>query len=276
MAESDDIKLDRILSHLDSAHTKMDAFNKRLDSIEAERVDSSKRLDATCARMDEWDKARKDASEKEEEAKKDAARKDAEEKEKEEKAKADAAKRDAEKEEQEKKDAAARVAAGEGEHIKRMQAQIDVLTRNAPPVLAPDIRQKMAVHKSRADRVAQAFGDVAGAPSAATGESEIDYRIRLVSGFKKHSKSYKDADLSSVQNEAILKPIEDAIYNDAMAEATNPSQVRPGVLIPQRIKDAADRTITRYVGDPNACWDQFNPPVRHVRRILTNGTSRVQ
>lgn len=288
--KADAEKLDKILSHVDSTATKLDALSKRMDSMEEGYADSNKRLDAACAKMDSDDKARKDAAEKEEEDKKkadaakaDAAKKDAEEEEKKkaDAAKADAAKKDAEEEERKKADAA-RADAARGDSSQKLQAQIDALTRRLPADLPPDIRQRMTGFQFKAERVAQAFGDSvkaygdsAHAPSPCLNESETDYRVRLLSPFKKHSKAYKDSDLSRIQDAAAFASIEDAIYADAYAEASSPTKATPGVLIPQRIRDAAGREITRYVGDPNACWDQFNPPVRHVRRILTPGANRV-
>lgn len=271
MAEvkNDAEKLDKILSHLDSANTKMDALSKRLDAAEAERMDSAKKLDAACARMDEFDKARKDAAEKEEEQKKaDAARKDAEEKEKEEKAKADAAKRDAEEEEKRKADAAARATAGDGESIRKLQAQIDALSRQAPAVLAPEMRQKMVGHQAKAERVAQAFGDSQGAPVFVNGEAEHDYRVRLLSKYQKHSKRYKDSDLAKVLDESVFSTIEDAIYADAMAAAEHPADVPANVLIPRIRKDATGLARFKdYLGQPGACWNRFKLPTRFVKRF---------
>lgn len=289
--QADAEKLDKILSHLDSTAAKLDAFGKRMDAMETSYADGMKRLDSTCAKMDADEKARKDADEKEEEEKKkadafraDAAKKDAEEEEKKkaDAAKADAAKKDAEEDERKKADAAKKDAARADSNAD-LKAQIDALTRRLPAELPPDIRQRMTGFQFKAERVAQAFGDSvkaygdsAHAPSPCLNESEVDYRVRLLSPFKKHSKAYKDSDLSKIQDAAAFASIEDAIYADAYAEASSPSKSTPGVLIPQRIRDAAGREITRYVGDPNACWDQFNPPLRHVRRILTPGANRVQ
>lgn len=278
-AKGDEGKLDKILSHLDSTSTKLDAVSKRMDAMETSYGDGMKRLDAACERMDSA--AKKDAEKEEDEKKKadaakaDAARADAEKEE--EKKKADAAKKDADdkKEEEDKKADAARADAAGGAATKKLQEQIDALSRRVPADLPPDIRQRMVSFQSKAERVFQALGDSAGAPPAANGESEMDYRVRLLSGFKKHSKSYKDADLAKIGDAAVFGMIEDAIYADAVAEASNPSTIAPGILIPQRIKDAAGREITRYKGDAGSCWDVFNPPVRHVRRLLTQGSARV-
>jgi hypothetical protein len=261
-------KLDAVLRHLDSAHEKMDAVAKRLDAIESERADSAKRIDAACARMDAFEKERKDAAEREEEEKKkaDAARKDAEEKEKEEKERADKARKDAEEEEKRKADAAA-LAAGEGDHIKRLQAQIDALSRTAPAALSPELRQRMVGHQAKAERVAQAFGDSQGAPIFVNGESEHDYRIRLLSKYKAHSKQYKDSDLAKVQDEAVFASIEDAIYADAMRAAEHPVDIAPNVLIPRLRKDATGLTRFKdYIGQPGACWNRFKLPTRFVKR----------
>lgn len=272
-------KLDAIASHLDSNSKKMDAIASRMDAMETGMADSAKRLDAVCMKQDaaEDEKKKSDAvradADKEEEAKKDAARKDAE-KEEEEKKKADAAKADAEKEAEEKKKADS--ARNDSASLKKLQEQIDALTRTAPAILDADTRKRVVEFQSKAQRVAQAFGDSKDAPAICQGEAEQDYRIRLLSKYKDFSKSYKDADMSKIHDASVFTSIEDAIYNDAMAEAERPSTVQPGVMIPQKIKDAAGREITKYHGDPAACWDKFNPPVRYVRRILTNGAARVQ
>ena len=127
----------------------------------------------------------------------------------------------------------------------------------------------------KAQRVYQAFGDSEGAPGQLNGESVTDYRIRLLSVFQKHSKSYKDANLSKVAiaDMSVFNTIEDVIYADAVSAAHDPANFKPGVLIPQKITDSAGRTITKYIGDDGACWNQFNPPIRHVRRINTPGSA---
>jgi myosin heavy subunit len=267
-----DKKLDAILSHLDSASEKMDAINKRMDAAEEERKADRAKIDAACGRMDSFEKERKDASEKEEEEKKkaDAARKDAEEEEKKKDAKAKA---DAEEEEKKKADAAK---ADGSEHIKRLQAQIDALTRSAPAAVPADLRQRITTVASKWERVCQAFGDSAGVDPYTNGETELDYRIRLASKFKKHSKTYKDADLSKVQDATIFDSVESTIYADALTEAVRPTDMKPGMMIPQKSKDPSGREITRYIGHADACWDQFNPPIRYARRLLTPGSSRLQ
>jgi hypothetical protein len=270
-AEKEGGKLDQILAHLDSSAKRMDAFEKRMDAMGESVMDSAKRADAACAKLDADDKARKDADEKEkeEEAKKDA----------EEKVKADAAKKDADdkaKEEEAKKDAARHDAAG-GD-LATLRADIAALRALVPASITPEQKLKMVEHQSRWNRVAQAFCDTDGADPFVNGESELDYRIRLAGKYQAHAKNpkVKGVALTAIKDSATLGIIEDAIYADALAEAKNPTTFKPGVLFPVKTTDAAGRVSTKYRGDDGACWAQFNPPVRHIRRILTPGSARVQ
>lgn len=126
----------------------------------------------------------------------------------------------------------------------------------------------------KAQRVYQAFGDAEGAPGQLNGESVTDYRIRLLSVFQKHSKSYKDANLSKVAiaDMSVFNTIEDVIYADAVSAAHDPANLK-GKLIPQRHRDSSGREVTKYEGDIAAFMDQFNAPIRHVRRINTPGSA---
>lgn len=276
-------KLDKLLSGLDSITSRLDAveekekakadsgsniekfidaFTKRMDAECEERKADRKRLDDVSSMMDAFGK-RMDAMSK----------KDAEETEDEKKAKADAtAKKDAEEKEAEKAKADAAARADSNASLMARLAEMD---KRIPAQLPENERSVLASEQAKAERVHQAFGDSAGAPHWLNGESRVQYVARLASKFKDHSKDWKSVDLN-VLPEAALDVAATRIYADALAEAAHPTTVRPGVLLPQFVKDAAGRVITKYVGDPNACWDQFNPPVRHVRRILTNGIGRVQ
>lgn len=274
MAEvkNDAEKLDKILSHLDSASEKLDAFSKRMDTMESNYADGAKKLDAACARMDGFEKAKADAEE-EDKKKADAARKDADEKE--EKAKADKARKDAEEEEEKKKADAARADAARGDSSQKLQAQIDALSRRMAPDLAPDAKERLVGFQSKAERVAQAFGDSAGAPPFCSGESEHDYRVRLLSKYKAHSAPYKSADLSKIGDATVFDAIEDAIYADAMLAANNPTDIAPNVLIPRTRQDATGRKITKFIGTPGACWNRFKMPYRFVKRWGDEKTGQV-
>jgi hypothetical protein len=86
----------------------------------------------------------------------------------------------------------------------------------------------------------------------------------------KHSAKLKNANLAKIHDTNALDVIEQQIYLDAAREAVHPTGgFRPGELRAIVTMDAANRPVTRYVGDQNACWSQFNPPIRHVRRFHT-------
>ncbi len=280
---------------------KLDAIMSGLDSIKAAQKADREKLDAACAKMDSWEKEKMDAAkrdaEEEEKKKSDAARRDAEE---EEKKKADAARADAEAEEKKKADAAladaAKRDAEEEERKKADAARADAMRLDSAAITArvdaavaaamkarvvevpPDVRARLSTYQSRWERVYQAFRDASGAPAPNVGETEIDYRARLASKYQSLAKNpkIKDAKLTEIKDSMTMDLVEDAIFNDALAEATHPTTITPGVLLPHKIRDAAGREITKYTGDPNACWDQFNPPIQYVRKILTPGSARLQ
>jgi hypothetical protein len=124
--------------------------------------------------------------------------------------------------------------------------------------------------QAKADRVFRAYGD--SAPAALNGESLNDYRCRLARTFQSHSKQFKSADLSKLGDAHVLTAIEDAIYADASAALHDPATFKAGELRPIITRDPSGREITKYIGQDGACWDQFNPPIRHVRRIITPGS----
>ncbi|MGO9039043.1 MAG: hypothetical protein ACLQKH_13755 [Steroidobacteraceae bacterium] len=151
--------------------------------------------------------------------------------------------------------------------IQDLQRQVAALQRQ---VGAPiEGRDKFIAAQSRAEPVYRAFGDTA--PPFMGSERLRDYTIRLLTPHLKHSKRWRDKSLEGTTNDAVLTVIEAEVYADAMSEATHPTSFRPGQIRPVSQPDASGRPITRYVGDQNACWDQFNPPFRYVRRFNTAG-----
>jgi hypothetical protein len=119
--------------------------------------------------------------------------------------------------------------------------------------------------------VYQAFGDMQGAPGILNGESDIDYRVRLVSKFQQHSKVFKDSDLAKIAGIDVktFEAIEDSIRADAMGALQDPSTFQDGELREVRTQDPSGRTITKYLGRDGALWDRINPPYRLVRRFMT-------
>ena len=121
----------------------------------------------------------------------------------------------------------------------------------------------------KAQRVYQVFSD--SAPPPLQGETSLSYNARLASKYQPFARDpkLKGVKLSEIKDANALDFIVGRIYNDAMAEATHPTRFQPGELRGIATADQSGRQITRYYGDPNACWDQFNPPIRYVRRFIT-------
>jgi hypothetical protein len=134
-------------------------------------------------------------------------------------------------------------------------------------------RSDFAAAQIKANRVANAYGD--SAPAPLVGESLLDYRARLATQYKRFSKAFQNSDLHKIGDASAMSGIEDAIYNDAMTEATHPTaaSLKPGQLRAITTMDASNRPITRYAGDISAFMDQFNPPHRYITRFNTPGRS---
>lgn len=237
-------KLDKILSGLDSLH---------------------KRMDAADARMDSWDKTKKDAEE-EEFKKKDKAKKDAEDEDKAKKDAEDKAKKDTEEEDKAKKDAEDK----EEEKAKKdsaISAKIADLERRIPVELPEADRARLVDAQSKAERVAQAFGD--SAPRWTSSENELQYRVRLLGKFKPHSKEWREVDLGKLGADA-LAIAENKIYADAWDAAIRPASVEGGVLREVTETDRTGRKITRFYGDTDVCW----APFKQVPRLVTGWTTK--
>ena len=122
--------------------------------------------------------------------------------------------------------------------------------------------------QARADAIYRAFDSRAPAPRVLEGESPLGYRQRVAFDLKRHSPAWKDVDVRSLSS-AVFAVAEAQIYQDAEREALHPTTFRPGELRAVVSMDGAGRPVTRYVGDPAACWAQFKLPIRYVRRFNT-------
>lgn len=240
-------KLDKIADHLDSLHKRMDSY----DEAEKCRKDSEEKKD----KEEEEEKAKKDAEEK---AKKDASKKDDEKSLKEEREENGLKRDDADK-----RHDSVTVNAAEWAAMQSRLAQID--QRTAP--LADEDRAKFVSAQDRANRIYQAFGD-AGAPRWLDGESLQQYRQRLAQPLKKHSKAWAGIEIAKLPEDAFVVA-ETAIYHDAQAAAEAPVAGPSGGLRRVVTQDAAGRRISRFYGDPEACWGTFKDPV--VRALVGFG-----
>ncbi len=250
-------KLDKVLAHLDSLHAKHDAMNAKHDALAA-RLDAleakGKEAENTEAAV-EPEPVAADAAE-EEKAKADAAKKDAEEQ----------AKKDASEKEEMKKDAEVLAA------NTALKAQIAELERRIPVELPEADRARFIDAQMKAERVAQTFGDSAGAPRWANGETLAQYQRRLASKYKGHSPAWKDKDLAKL-DASVLDVVADQIYADAIAAAINPANIERGTLMERTETDRTNRRITKFFGDPEACWGPFKQPVRIVTGWQTKFTN---
>jgi hypothetical protein len=124
----------------------------------------------------------------------------------------------------------------------------------------------MTRSQSSAERVHQAFGDSAGAPRWLNGEAPDEYRRRLLGKWKSHSKTWKDVDLNTLAGPA-LDIAERQIYADSIADAANPGSVPENTLVEVIEVDRTGRKISRFRGDPEACWGRFKAPQRRITGV---------
>lgn len=205
------------------------------------------KLDALCSRVDAFEaKDKKDGDEKKPEDKADAEL-DEKEHDKEGEAEKKAVEEHEKEEKADKKDAADAVLSA---RIREMEAQLAALARPR----SHDDLNALAAAQSRADSVAQLFGEHADAPFA--NESPLSYRRRILGKFQKHSSRFADVRVDRLDG-AVLDEIERGIYADAQAAASSPSVMAPGVLIPQVSTDEAGRKITRFHGDIKTAFAPF-------------------
>ena len=280
-------KLDKILEHMGSLHAKHDALMKgheelshRMDALEAHVGKKAPGAKEEEHALEVEGDAKKDSESgddapgnsegalaKEREGndlkKNDAKRHDkSAEEEEEERKRADAARADAAREDSARHDAAVM------KQLKDAQAQIEELRKD----IANRGREAFIGAQVRADKVYAAFGD--SAPRWMTGEAEEGYRVRLLTPLKKHSKTWKDVNLSTLPSDA-LKIAEETIYHDAIEAAAHPATGPEAGL--QEVFDAEPRTgrrISRFRGHPEACWAPFKQPPKYVTRFLHGSAAR--
>lgn len=245
---------DSIMADEEKVPAWADSLMKRMDSFEEKgRKDSDEELKA--------DKARKDSEEEE-------AKKKADSEKTEEELKAEEARKDSEEEkkaEEEKLDSAIKSNAELKAQIASMQASMAVLTK---PLSSAD-RDLLSAAQSRADSVAQMYGDSASAPLH--GETPINYRKRLASKLQKHSKDFAEIKLDSLDG-AVFDQIESKIYADAQAHAMSPAVAVAGRLIPQVRSDSAGRQITTYTGDMDAWMGMFKSKPVYITGFNREGS----
>jgi hypothetical protein len=132
--------------------------------------------------------------------------------------------------------------------------------RNTP--MCDEMTGDFVKAQSRADQVALALGNRAGAPRWMDGERLNDYRRRLLQPLKELSPTWKAVDIPRAED--VLRVAESQIYADAAREAAHPSNVPPGQLVERITQDQAGRQITRFYGDVEQCYGMFKYPAKAV------------
>jgi hypothetical protein len=240
--------LDALSTGIGSVGTKVDSFGLRLDAVEKAREDSEE--EEKKKHEEDEEKERRDAEEKElprNDGEEDEEYKERLDKHRKDCMAADEKKRkDAEEAEKKRADSATALAT-------RLVSLEDRLNRSSRELTTTE-RDELATAQSRADSIAQCFGERASFPLA--GETPISYRKRLAAKFQKHSEALKDIKLDSLDTVS-FGVIEDKIYDDAQKASTSPSVLVPGRLVPHIRTDQAGRQITSFTGDINAWMGHF-------------------
>jgi hypothetical protein len=148
-------------------------------------------------------------------------------------------------------------------HVAAEIRRLSALVNKMPKSMSDADYAAMADYQARADSVYSAFGERAPAPLQ--GEAAPAYRIRLAKGMQSHSSAWKDVPLRDLPENA-LDIAEAAIYADATAAARSPVGVSAGSLRAIKKRDAADRVITEFVGEPSAWMGEFRTAPRAIAK----------
>ncbi len=148
-------------------------------------------------------------------------------------------------------------------HVAAEIRRLSALVNKMPKSMSDADYAAMADYQARADSVYSAFGERAPAPLQ--GEAAPAYRIRLAKGMQSHSEAWKSVPLRDLPENA-LDIAEAAIYADATAAARSPVGVSAGSLRAIKKRDAADRVITEFVGEPSAWMGEFRTAPRAIAK----------
>jgi hypothetical protein len=110
----------------------------------------------------------------------------------------------------------------------------------------------------------------AAPPGHLPGESIASYRVRLATGLKPFSATYKKMsvrDLDQMRRSGALHVAEETIYAEATAAAKRPT----GPLREVQEPDRTGRPIVKFYGSPEQCWAPFKQTPRIVTKFNTGG-----
>jgi hypothetical protein len=154
-------------------------------------------------------------------------------------------------------------------HLRRQMADQAATIRRLESLMKPksdDEHAAFADAQARADAVFNGFGQ--RAPRPLEGEAIVDYRKRLATKLKSHSPVWKSVKFSQLPEEA-FGIAETQVYADAIAAATNPTDLESGELrqVTKTDPTTGVRTIVFYGKD---CFvKQMGRPGRRVHSFRT-------
>jgi 8-oxo-dGTP pyrophosphatase MutT (NUDIX family) len=229
------MKLDKVLSHLDGANMKLDAFGKRLDAVEA-MTDAAKKdgdPESEEAKRVAADKAKKDADEKAEKEKEAKAAEDKAKKDAEEKAKADAA---------------------------DVRKRIDEVAAMIPKSVGDADYHALTDAQARADEIYSAFGKYAPRPQS--GQTVPLYERMVVRDLKQYSPRWSKADVTTAfADDVSFGEVRDQVFADALATAHSPATAPDGGMR-MITKRGGGHEIHEFVGDSRSWMYPFSGSVR--------------
>lgn len=236
--------LNQILTAVSGLATRMDAMEKNLPAPEL--------LNVADKKADEDDKK-------------------ADDKEGEEFAKDDRMGNPVKKADEEEEEAAKDDSEAEGGKLEGQAGEIK-FDEDEEAAKSDEEEAKYADCQAKADSVYAAFGKSASRPLK--GESLTAYRTRLMRGLQGYSDAYKDVNLRSIKDDALLALAEKQIFADAAMAARSPMHIPAGQLIETKRQDRAGRTISEFKGAIDAWLNVFKVPVQRVTAFHTNNTKR--
>lgn len=251
----------------DSAKGRMDNFKfSKKDAAEDDDKYKEKHDAEEKALYDAMCESGMDAAEAEKTAK--DARKDAEEEESKE------AKKDADEKEAKEREAHDSAL---GVENKKLRADLDALTakldKRVPEVLPRD--QDSAAFGAIQTRYDEAFTGLGmKTPIPMHGESLLNYRKRAVIDLKKHSKTFKSAEINvAAADEALFTPIENIVIKEALEIARSDATVPPGTLREVDTLLPSGHRQKTFFGNPGDWMADFAPSLRfaNIKQYNANG-----
>ena len=259
-------ELEKVTKERDDAKDEEESEREAVAKAEREEAEKkdARRKRHDCERMDgesdaDWEKRKADARKDETEEE----REEREKRERDDKAKKDAAPVKEVDANRGMKLDAKKVADLEKSHaeleaeVRRLREGHAALTRQ--PSIEDGNALAAAFH--RADNVYQMLGEQT--PRHYPGESPIAYRRRLANGLRSHSERWKDYTFHDALDAHAFELVENAIYDDAIAAAKNPTRVSGGAMVLRENKTERNgKTYTEFIGDARAAWIPFMPPTQ--------------